>query len=75
MDVVGKEITTSMALEEGAFVVAALCETLISSGEGTTDLRTQLSGWFDQDTRKRLQGDDGGHKGRSLLIEQIVALG
>lgn len=75
IDVVGKEIITSMALEEGAFVVAALCETVISSGEKATELKAQLSGWFDQDVRKRLSADEGDHKGRSLLIDQVVALG
>ncbi len=70
---VGKENTLAMALGEGAFVVAALCETVIRAGEGATGLRKTLKSWFDEEVKERLQGE-GVHKGRSVLVEQVVAL-
>lgn len=73
VEVVGKENTIAMALGEGAFIVAALCETVISRGSEAEEERAKLGDWFDEEVRKGLQSD-GDHKGRSVLIEQVVAL-
>ena len=72
IDIVGKENTVALALGEGAFVAAALCGTIIRA-ENDNDLRETLKSWFDEGVREQL-GSEGEYKGRSVLIEQVVAL-
>lgn len=73
VETIGKENTLAMALAEGAFVVAALCETVIWLGPKAEKSRVALKNWFDKEIKKSLQSE-GKHKGRSVLIEQVVVL-
>ena len=58
-----------MAKDDGAFVVAVLCERAQESDE----LRKELKGWFDAKVVKELQKDKD-RRGRTMLLQQIATL-
>ncbi|GJE92340.1 Pumilio and CPL domain-containing protein [Phanerochaete sordida] len=66
---VGRENTCAIARDDGAFVVAVLCE----RAQEDEALRTELRGWFEGAVRKELEGEKE-RRGRSVLLEQIAAL-
>jgi pumilio homology domain family member 6 len=67
--VVGKDNTLAMAKDDGAFVVAVLCE----RAQDSAALKKQLKGWFDASVKKELMKDKE-RRGRSMLLQQIEAL-
>ena len=69
MKVVGRENTLAMAKDDGAFVVAVLCERAQESEE----LRKELKGWFDAEAVKELEQDKE-RRGRGMLLQQIATL-
>lgn len=70
VEIVGQENTLAMAKDDGAFIVAALCERAAESDE----LKNTLKSWFDKSARKELEKDKEERRGRSMLLEQIAAL-
>ncbi|THH26885.1 hypothetical protein EUX98_g7302 [Antrodiella citrinella] len=73
IQIVGKDNTVSMAKEEAAFVVAALCETVVSAGDEGAEARKALKSWLAGDVRKELAKDEQ-QRGRRVLLEQIASL-
>lgn len=67
--IVGAETTRAMARDDGAFVVAVLCERALEDA----DLRKELKSWFDGAVRKELEKDKD-RRGRAVLLEQIAKL-
>ncbi|TCD66891.1 pumilio domain member 6 [Steccherinum ochraceum] len=72
-ELVSKESAVAMAKDETAFVVAALCETVIAAGDDASNVRKELQGWLAGDVQKALKKDPE-QRGRKVLIEQIAAL-
>ena len=66
---VGKENTIAMAKDDGAFVVATLCERAAESEE----LKATLKKWFSSKVQKELAVDKD-RRGRSLLLAQLEKL-
>lgn len=58
-----------MAQDDGAFIVAVLCE---RAAEDDT-LKKTLKSWFTTDFKKGL-GKDADRRGRSMLLQQIASL-
>ena len=58
-----------MARDDGAFVVAVLCE----RAREDEVLRKEVKGWFDGAVGKELESEKG-RRGRGVLLEQIAAL-
>ncbi|GBE84550.1 ARM repeat-containing protein [Sparassis latifolia] len=69
VQLVGQEATVAMALGEGAFVVAAVCEQLAT---GDSDERTLLKSWFGRGVTQDISAAEG--KGMGLLLEKIGML-
>ncbi|KAH9855555.1 ARM repeat-containing protein [Lenzites betulinus] len=67
---VGRDTTVAMAMGDGAFVVAALCEQLAEHEDA--EERKTVKGWFDAKTQKALQEADA--KGVKLLLETLKKL-
>lgn len=73
IEFVGKDKTIAMAKEEAAFVVAALCETVIGAREEGKEARKTLKSWLGGDVKKTLVKDQE-QRGRKVLLEQIASL-
>ncbi|KAH8096828.1 ARM repeat-containing protein [Cristinia sonorae] len=73
IDVVGRDNIVVMAQEEAAFVVAALCETVLASDQEGLPARKLLKSWLGGDVKQQL-AKDSEQRGRKLLLEQIAAL-
>ena len=58
-----------MAKDDGAFVVAVLCERAQESEE----LKKELKDWFDSKVVKELE-EDKERRGRTMLLQQMTAL-
>lgn len=58
-----------MAKDDGAFVVAVLCE----RAQESTELKKLLKGWFNASIMEEL-GREKERRGRSMLLQQIEAL-
>lgn len=67
--IVGKDSTLAMAKDDGAFIVAVLCERAQESAE----LKKELKAWFDATAVKELEQDKE-RRGRTMLLQQIAAL-
>ncbi|KAI0683160.1 ARM repeat-containing protein [Cytidiella melzeri] len=67
--IVGMENTLAMARDDGAFIVAVLCERAAESDE----LRKTLKGWFTAELRKELEKEKD-RRGRTVLLQQIASL-
>ena len=71
----------AMARDDGAFVVAVLCERALEQPEEEKQeerekrdtLRKTLSEWFDKDARQELEAEKE-KLGRTMLLEQLAAL-
>ncbi|KAI0079156.1 puf family RNA-binding protein [Panus rudis PR-1116 ss-1] len=66
VDIVGKDTTLAMAKDEGIFVVAALCETVVNAGKDGES-------WFTPDARKELEAEKD-KRGMSTLLSQVESL-
>ncbi len=69
--IVGQENTLAMAKDDGAFVVAVLCERAKESEDN--ELKDVLKTWFSGDVRKELE-EDKERRGRAVLLEQLAVL-
>ena len=69
IELVGKDHTLEMAKDDGAFVVAVLCERAAESD----NLKKTLKSWFPSSVVKELETEKD-KRGRKVLLEQIVAL-
>ncbi|KZT00076.1 ARM repeat-containing protein [Laetiporus sulphureus 93-53] len=69
VQVVPRDATVALALGEGAFVLAALCEQL--SGAECEERET-LKGWFGDDVERKVEEVSG--KGASVLLAALNAL-
>ena len=69
MKVVGKENTLAMAKDDGAFIVAVLCE----RAQENEELRHELKACFDPKVVQELEKDKD-RRGRTMLLQQIAAL-
>lgn len=67
--IVGKSNTLEMAKDDGAFIVAVLCERAAESEE----LKAVLKTWFSSEVRKELEAEKD-RRGRAMLLEQIASL-
>ncbi|KAI0785215.1 ARM repeat-containing protein [Abortiporus biennis] len=72
IEIVGKDVITSMAKEDGVFVTAALCESIIAAGEDASESRKVLKEWL-SGLKKEL-GKDTEQRGRTTLLEQLANL-
>ncbi|KAI0764723.1 ARM repeat-containing protein [Fomes fomentarius] len=70
VEVVGRDVIVATAEDEGAFVVAALCEQLAEHAD--LKERKTVKGWFDAETEKAVQ--DKGAKGVNVLLESLKKL-
>ncbi|KAK7689468.1 hypothetical protein QCA50_007260 [Cerrena zonata] len=73
VEIVGKETTIALAKEDGVFVVASLCETIVAAGDDGSELKKTVKGWFGKDTRKGLDSDKE-RRGVATLLTQLAAL-
>ena len=69
VSVVGKDNTLAIAQDDGAFVVAALCEHAPESDE----LKQTLKSWFSSSFMQGLERDKD-RRGRTILLQQIASL-
>ena len=66
---VGQANTLAMAKDDGAFIVAVLCERAVENDE----LKAVLREWFSGDIRKELEAEKD-RRGRAMLLEQLATL-
>lgn len=69
VSVVGKDNTLAIARDDGAFVVAALCERALEDEE----LKQTLKSWFSRAFVTELEQEQD-RRGRTVLLKQIAAL-
>lgn len=69
VEIVGQEHTLEMAKDDGAFIVAVLCERAAESAE----LKKMLKKWFTSSVVKELEAEKD-KRGRKMLLEQIATL-
>ena len=69
VEIVGKEHTLEMAKDDGAFIVAVLCERAAESEQ----LKKILKKWFTSGVVKELEAEKD-KRGRKMLLEQIATL-
>ena len=69
VEVVGKDHTLEMAKDDGAFVVAVLCERAAEND----DLKKTMKSWFSSSVVKELETEKD-KRGRKVLLEQIMVL-
>jgi len=68
--VVGKQNTVAIALGQGAFVVAALCDRVAK--DGSEEQRRELREWFGGETRQSIE--KGEMRGKAVLLQSLAAL-
>ncbi|EMD36246.1 hypothetical protein CERSUDRAFT_115203 [Gelatoporia subvermispora B] len=67
VQIVGRDVTVAMAQDDGAFIVAALCEQLAE--DGSKEDKKKVKSWFGKEERKKITG-----KGSAVLLEKLQAL-
>lgn len=72
IELVGEQNTVAMAEEEAVFVVASLCETVVSDEEGE-DAKKTLRKWLGGAVKEELSANQE-QRGRKVLLEQIARL-
>jgi len=70
MATVGKDVTTSMARGEGAFVIAEFLQRI--KEEGSTEEMRVVKSWFDEAFIDSIKASEA--KGKNVLLEKINAL-
>ncbi|KAI0339334.1 ARM repeat-containing protein [Trametopsis cervina] len=69
VDIVGKDVTLAMARDDGAFIVAVLCERAAESDE----LKETLKSWFTPEFTREVEQEKD-RRGRLILLQQIASL-
>ncbi|KAF9804283.1 hypothetical protein IEO21_09437 [Rhodonia placenta] len=69
VEIVGRDVIVAMARDEGAFVIAALCEQLAASD---AEEKKTLHSWFTKGVKKEIE--DAAGKGSSVLLQSLKAL-